>query len=224
MTYSGWSDMAKRVPPGKWATPLTPITWLHADLNWARPTGNVRYDRPSFSPLIRHSASIAQFESMMMQVYSTVKDLAKLASLFMVGQGETNNALGMYTSTLREMLTPSYVNDERVRNPFPLPLFPSSCYNWFRFQTTAYGYPFEIYHTSAIGPNVPPYWARVKAGSMPGYFSILMMYPEIKTGRHLTTSVARGEDWQLTGVVGPLCSHDRAVQRGLLQQPLGPRG
>jgi hypothetical protein len=29
---------------------------------------------------------------------------------------------------------------------------------------------------------MPPYWVRIKAGSMPGYFSMLAMFPEIKTG------------------------------------------
>jgi hypothetical protein len=47
-------------------------------------------------------------------VYSTVNDLAKLASLFMVGQDERKNVLGIYSSTLREMLTPSFINDEQV--------------------------------------------------------------------------------------------------------------
>ena len=56
---------------------------------------------------------------MVLQVYSTVKDLAKLASLFMVGQDERKNALGIYTSTLREMLTPSFINDDQVSRPPP---------------------------------------------------------------------------------------------------------
>jgi hypothetical protein len=43
-----------------------------------------------------------------------VKDLAKLVSLFMVGQDERKNALGIYSSTLREMLTSSFINDEQV--------------------------------------------------------------------------------------------------------------
>jgi hypothetical protein len=51
-----------------------------------------------------------------MQVYSTVKDLAKLASVFLVGQDERKNALGLYSSTLREMMTPSFVNDDQVDN------------------------------------------------------------------------------------------------------------
>jgi hypothetical protein len=55
-----------------------------------------------------------------LQVYSTVRDLAKLASLFMVGQDERKNVLGIYSSTLREMLTPSFVNDEQVTNPGPM--------------------------------------------------------------------------------------------------------
>lgn len=54
---------------------------------------------------------------MRVQVYSTVKDLAKLVSLFMVGQDERKNALGIYSSTLREMLTSSFINDEQVRSP-----------------------------------------------------------------------------------------------------------
>jgi len=49
-------------------------------------------------------------------------------------------------------------------------------------QTTAYGYPFEVYHSSAFGQGLPPYWVRVKAGSMPGYFTILVFFPEVKTG------------------------------------------
>jgi hypothetical protein len=56
-----------------------------------------------------------------MQVYSTVKDLAKLASVFLVGQDERKNALGLYSSTLREMMTPSFVNDDQVdiaRSPY----------------------------------------------------------------------------------------------------------
>ncbi|ELR16649.1 betalactamase [Acanthamoeba castellanii str. Neff] len=105
----------------------------HADLNWARATGNV---------------------------YSTVKDLAKLASLFMVGQDERKNVLGIYSSTLREMLTPSFINDD---------------------QTSGYGFPFEVYHSRAFGKDMPPYWVRIKAGSMPGYVSVLAMFPEIKT-------------------------------------------
>jgi hypothetical protein len=51
------------------------------------------------------------------QMYSSTRDMAKLASVFMVGQGESKNALGIYSSSLREMMTPSFVNDDRVR-PF----------------------------------------------------------------------------------------------------------
>ena len=61
-------------------------------------------------------------------MYSTIEDLAKLASLFMVGQDERKNALGIYTSTLREMLTPSFINDDQVSRPPPTgggPLPPS---------------------------------------------------------------------------------------------------
>lgn len=140
MGYSAWSDMAKRVPPGKIGNITFPSFVSHVDLNWARPTGNV---------------------------YSTVKDLAKLVSLFMVGQDERKNALGIYSSTLREMLTSSFINDE---------------------QTTAYGYPFEVYHSSAFGQGLPPYWVRVKAGSMPGYFTILVFFPEVKTALILQSS------------------------------------
>lgn len=87
MSYEWWSDMAKRVPPGRDGNSTYPSFVSHADLNWARPTGNV---------------------------YSTVKDLAKLASLFLVGDGEIKNALGIYSSTLRQMLSPSFINDDQV--------------------------------------------------------------------------------------------------------------
>ncbi|ELR11328.1 beta-lactamase [Acanthamoeba castellanii str. Neff] len=133
LAYNSWSDMAKRVPPGKVGNTTFPSFVAHADLNWARATGNVPL-RPPLSA-----------------VYSTVKDLAKLASLFMVGQDERKNVLGIYSSTLREMLTPSFVNDE---------------------QTSGYGYPFEVYHSRAFGKDMPPYWVRIKAGMMPGYFSL----------------------------------------------------
>ena len=49
-------------------------------------------------------------------------------------------------------------------------------------QTSAYGFPFEVYHSRAFGKDMPPYWVRIKAGSMPGYVSVLAMFPEIKTG------------------------------------------
>jgi hypothetical protein len=49
-------------------------------------------------------------------MYSSTADLAKLASVFMVGQGEPQNALGIYSSTLREMMTPSFINDDRVHH------------------------------------------------------------------------------------------------------------
>ncbi len=58
-----------------------------------------------------------------MQVYSTVKDLAKLASVFLVGRNERKNALGLYSSTLREMMTPSFVNDDQVASS-AIPLRP----------------------------------------------------------------------------------------------------
>ena len=61
--------------------------------------------------------------AVVLQVYSTVRDLAKLASLFMVGQDERKNVLGIYSSTLREMLTPSFINDDQVTSP-ALPLSP----------------------------------------------------------------------------------------------------
>jgi hypothetical protein len=41
MGYSAWSDMAKRVPPGKIGNITFPSFVSHVDLNWARPTGNV---------------------------------------------------------------------------------------------------------------------------------------------------------------------------------------
>jgi hypothetical protein len=50
------------------------------------------------------------------QVYSTVKDLAKLVSVFLVGRDERKNALGLYSSTLREMLTPAFMNDDQVHH------------------------------------------------------------------------------------------------------------
>jgi hypothetical protein len=40
--YNAWSDLAKRVPPGRWGDTTLPSFLSHADLNWARPTGNVR--------------------------------------------------------------------------------------------------------------------------------------------------------------------------------------
>jgi hypothetical protein len=56
-------------------------------------------------------------------VYSTIEDLAKLASLFMVGQDERTNVLGIYSSTLREMLTPSFINDDQVHSLLSLCVF-----------------------------------------------------------------------------------------------------
>jgi len=47
---------------------------------------------------------------------------------------------------------------------------------------SAYGYPFEMYHTSALGTGLPDYWLRGKAGTMPGYFSKVIIIPEIKMG------------------------------------------
>jgi hypothetical protein len=29
---------------------------------------------------------------------------------------------------------------------------------------------------------MPPYWVRVKAGMMPGYMSVVALFPEVKTG------------------------------------------
>jgi hypothetical protein len=49
---------------------------------------------------------------------------------------------------------------------------------------TAYGYPFEMYHTQALEQaGMPDYWLRAKAGTMPGYFSKILIIPEIKFGR-----------------------------------------
>lgn len=87
LAYDPWSDMAKRVPAAHIGNTTVPNFIAHVDLLWARPTGNI---------------------------YSTVSDLAKLSSLFLVGTGETPNPLGIYSSTLRQMLTPSFVNDDRV--------------------------------------------------------------------------------------------------------------
>jgi hypothetical protein len=39
-----------------------------------------------------------------------------------------------------------------------------------------------MYHTSALGVGLPDYWMRMKAGTMPGYFSKIIMIPEIKMG------------------------------------------
>ncbi len=51
-----------------------------------------------------------------------------------------------------------------------------------RLQTSGYGFPFEVCHSRVFGKDMPPYWVRIKAGSMPGYYSVLAMFPEIKTG------------------------------------------
>lgn len=53
-----------------------------------------------------------------------------------------------------------------------------------RDKVTAYGFPFEIYHSSKYGSNVPPYWVRQKVGSFPGYSGMMAMIPEMKTGSH----------------------------------------
>jgi hypothetical protein len=41
MAYDGWSDMAKRVPPGMEGNFTYPSFVAQVDLRWARPTGNV---------------------------------------------------------------------------------------------------------------------------------------------------------------------------------------
>jgi len=41
MSYDGWSDMAKRVPPGMEGNFTYPSFVAQVDLRWARPTGNV---------------------------------------------------------------------------------------------------------------------------------------------------------------------------------------
>ena len=33
-----------------------------------------------------------------------------------------------------------------------------------------------------MGNALPPYWIRMKAGGMPGYISVLALFPEVKTG------------------------------------------
>ena len=110
--YDAWSDMAKRVPPGRAGNTTLPSFVSHADLNWARPTGNVRW--PLSNCLISSCADVRI--RICFQAYSTVEDLAKLASVFLVGQEERTNVLGIYSSTLREMLTPSFINDDQVRS------------------------------------------------------------------------------------------------------------
>ena len=123
LAYDSWSDMAKRVPPGRAGNITFPSFISLADLNWARPTGNV-LERPRHNRCwsAHHRIALTTF-AVVLQVYSTVKDLAKLASLFMVGQDERKNVLGIYSSTLREMLTPSFINDDQVTSP-ALPLSP----------------------------------------------------------------------------------------------------
>jgi hypothetical protein len=49
-------------------------------------------------------------------------------------------------------------------------------------QATGYAYPFEVYHSRTLGNDMPPYWMRIKAGSMPGYVSVIALLPEVKTG------------------------------------------
>jgi len=142
LKYNSWSEMAKRTVPGRIGNTTLPSFMAHADLNWARPTGNA---------------------------YSTVTDLAKLVSVFMVGNDESKNPLGIYSSTLRQMLSPSFLNDD---------------------QFTGYSYPWEFYHSSIYGDGVPSYWVRQKVGAMPGYTSMITLFPEIKTTFILQTNGA----------------------------------
>ena len=101
-----------------WATPpsrhlsRTPTSTGHARL--------ATYLCANRCPTHSVSSPTSLVRAVVLQVYSTVRDLAKLASLFMVGQDERKNVLGIYSSTLREMLTPSFVNDDQVTNPGPM--------------------------------------------------------------------------------------------------------
>jgi len=92
VAYDPWSDMAKRVPPGRAGDMTFPSFIAHADLNWARPTGNVPLHPHLTAHFLVAHLTFAMLGCYLL-VYSTVKDLAKLASLFMVGQDERKNAL-----------------------------------------------------------------------------------------------------------------------------------
>src|SRR5690606_21825967 len=100
--YSSFSPLSKRIPPGNGGT--LPDFLSFADLNWARPTG---------------------------QAYSTVNDLSQIVKMFLRTENSKRpyipNQVGLYGSTLQEMLAPVYVNSDQV---------------------SAYGFPFEIYFSS----------------------------------------------------------------------------
>jgi hypothetical protein len=48
-----------------------------------------------------------------------------------------------------------------------------------------------MYHTSALGTGLPDYWLRGKAGTMPGYFSKVIIVPEIKMGTCMHRNISR---------------------------------
>lgn len=128
-------ERSSKVPDGYVANISFPSFVSHVDLNWARPTG---------------------------QIYSTVRDLSKLASLFLVGKDEVPNKLGIYSSTLRQAMEPSFINDDA---------------------STGYGYPFEMSYTGMTSPSTKSlYWVRTKAGAMPGYMTVVSLVPELKLG------------------------------------------
>jgi hypothetical protein len=182
MAYDAWGDMAKRLPPGMSGNATLPAFVAQADLNWARPTGNVR----SEIAMLNGSG----LTHLWAKVYSTVSDMAKFASLFLVGRGEEQNALGIYSSSLREMLSPAFINDDQVilnaSSTSRGQALPHT-----HFQATGYGFPFEIHHSSAYGENLPDYWLRIKGGMMPGYWTLLTLVPEMKTGS--------GPHWRFNG-------------------------
>jgi CubicO group peptidase (beta-lactamase class C family) len=128
------SEMGKRVPAGRAFNGSLPSFVYGVDLGWAAPTG---------------------------QVYSSVRDMAKLASLFFQGKDSPTNPLNMRSSTLREMLLPVYVNADG---------------------SSAYGFPFEVYLSNKILGVPQQYWLRMKAGGMPGYTSLMTLIPELKLG------------------------------------------
>ncbi|KAL6042455.1 Beta-lactamase [Balamuthia mandrillaris] len=123
------NSVKTRLPPGYSLNVSIPDFVSHVDLNWARPTG---------------------------QVYSTVRNLAKIASFFFVGA--ESNTIGIDPSSIREMLLPVFINPDM----------------------TGYGFPFEIYHTSLISSQLSSYWLRTKAGAIPGYTSTARRRPFLR--------------------------------------------
>jgi len=63
-----------------------------------------------------------------------------------------------------------------------------------RPQFTGYSYPWEFYHSSIYGDGVPSYWVRQKVGAMPGYTSMITLFPEIKTSTPLINALCY-YDW-----------------------------